>query len=130
VASYWLFCLLAVELFVACWLVWLDRPQSSLELVSRVMQICALPFAGSLLLIPLVVFDMVRFSHRFAGPMVRLRRGMNELAEGQPTPHVIPRDGDFWRDFAEDYNRVVDRVEQLEAQLRTAQHHPLEPSER
>lgn len=117
VVVYWFFCLLAVEVFVACWVVWLDRPTSSLQLVGIVMRVCALPFAASLLLLPIVVFDSIRFSHRFAGPMVRLRRGMKDLAEGRVARAVIVREGDFWEDFAEDYNRVVDRVDRLEAEL-------------
>ena len=118
VVSYWFFCLLAVELFVACWLVWLYRPSSSLELVGLVMRVCAVPFAASLLLLPIVVFDSLRFSHRFAGPMVRLRRVMNELAEGRSCSPVLLRDGDYWNDIADDLNRVMERVERLENEVR------------
>lgn len=118
IVSYWFFCLLAVELFVACWLVWLLRPESSLELVRLVMQVCAIPFAASLLLMPIVIFDSMRFSHRFAGPMVRLRRVMRDLADGKPTSPVAIREGDFWNDFAADFNRLAKRVEQLENEVR------------
>ena len=118
VVSYWFFCLLAVELFVACWLVWLYRPSSSLELIHLVMQVCAIPFAASLLLLPIVVFDAIRFSHRFAGPMVRLRRAMKELAEGRACAPVLLRDGDCWIDFAVDLNRLIERVERLEEENR------------
>jgi len=38
------------------------------------------------------------------GPVYRLRRSMRALADGNP---VHFRDGDFWYDFAEDFNRVV-----------------------
>lgn len=121
VILYWFFCLLAVEVFVACWLVWLETPRSSLELVGLVMRVCAIPFAASLLLLPIVILDSIRFSHRFAGPMVRIRRSMKEMADGLPGKPVILRDGDFWNDFAADYNRLVDRIDQMEAELRELQ---------
>jgi hypothetical protein len=118
VAAYWLFCLLAVELFVACWLVWLNRPTSSLELVGMVMQVCAIPFAASLILLPVALIDSVRFSHRFAGPMVRVRRVVNELAEGRTVDPVVIREGDFWNDFAKDFNRLIVRVEELQNEVK------------
>ena len=118
VVSYWFFCLLAVELFVACWLVWLYRPTSSTELVGLVMQVCAIPFAASLLLLPIVIFDSIRFSHRFAGPMVRLRKVMKDMADGRPGGVVALRDGDFWNDFAGDLNRLIVRVDELETAVR------------
>jgi hypothetical protein len=117
VAAYWLFCLLAVELFVGCWLVWRQHPNSSLELVGMVMSVCAIPFAASLLLLPVALIDSIRFSHRFAGPMVRLRRVMNDLAEGREVEPVVIRDGDFWNDFAHDFNRLIVRVEELESEV-------------
>jgi hypothetical protein len=118
VAGYWLFCLLAVELFVACWLVWLYRPESSLELVRMVMSVCAIPFAASLILLPIALIDSIRFSHRFAGPMVRVRRLMNDLAAGREVEPLAIRDGDFWNDFAKDFNRLVARVEDLQNEVR------------
>ncbi len=127
VVSYWFFCLLAVELFVACWLVWLYRPSSSLELVGLVMQVCAIPFAASLLLLPIVVFDSIRFSHRFAGPMVRLRRTMKDLAEGRASPPVNLRDGDYWNDFALNLNQLIERVERLEEENRDLKAQQEEP---
>jgi hypothetical protein len=61
--------------------------------------------------LPLVVYDIVRFSHRFAGPMLRYRRAMHDLGRGE---HVEPlgfRDGDFWQGLATDFNAVLARIE-------------------
>jgi hypothetical protein len=69
---------------------------------------CAL--FGTLGFLPLAVIDMVRLSHRFAGPMLRFRRAMHDLGCGK---HVAPlrfRDGDFWQDLATDFNAVLERV--------------------
>lgn len=118
VISYWFFCLLAVELFVACWLVWLYRPESSLDLVRLVMHVCAIPIAASLILLPVVIVDSIRFSHRFTGPMVRFRRIMKDLAEGKEIEPLAIREGDFWNDYAADFNRVAARMKELEGIVR------------
>ena len=69
---------------------------------------CAL--FGTLGFLPLAVIDMVRLSHRFAGPMVRFRRAMHELGRGEQVEPLLFRDGDFWQDLATDFNAVCDRV--------------------
>jgi hypothetical protein len=69
---------------------------------------------ASLFVLPLVLFDCVRFSNRFAGPMKRLQRSVQQLVdEGQAERMVFRRD-DFWFELAEQFNRLADRIEELE----------------
>jgi hypothetical protein len=70
---------------------------------------CAL--FGTLGFLPLAVIDMVRLSHRFAGPMLRFRRAMHELGRGEHVEPLRFRDGDFWQDLATDFNAVLNRVQ-------------------
>ena len=67
---------------------------------------------ASLLLLPGVIFDLVRLSNRFAGPMFRLRRSMHDLAQGKPVDAVHFRHGDFWQEFADDFNTIAAGQEQ------------------
>lgn len=71
----------------------------------------------ALLMLPVIVFDMLRLSNRLVGPVFRLRRGLRQLAEGQPVQPIHFRDGDFWRDFADEFNAVA---AQLQAAQKTA----------
>lgn len=64
-----------------------------------------------LVLAPIFLRDLCKLTNRFAGPMVRLRRAMHDLAEGRKVAPVQLRDGDFWKEFAVDFNRVVERVQ-------------------
>jgi len=64
-----------------------------------------------LALAPICIRDLCKLSNRFAGPMVRLRRAMRDLAEGREVAPVHFRENDFWKDLAADFNRVVHRVE-------------------
>lgn len=67
-------------------------------------------------LLPLFIGDTLRLSHRFAGPMVRLRRQLQALAEGRATQPLQFRSGDFWHSTAEDFNRTRQRIADLEKQ--------------
>jgi hypothetical protein len=66
---------------------------------------------AALALTPMFIHDLCKFTNRFAGPMVRLRREMANLAEGREVSPLHFRDGDFWQDLATDFNRVVARVQ-------------------
>jgi nitrogen fixation/metabolism regulation signal transduction histidine kinase len=61
-------------------------------------------------LLPVFVMDTVKLSHRFAGPIISLRRAMREIAEGKPARKVQFRKQDFWLDLADDYNAVAARL--------------------
>lgn len=108
-AIYWLYCLLSVTLTATCWVVFAHRPGSSAELFGTLWGYFGPAMVGSILLLPLVLMDCLRLSNRFAGPMVRLRVAMHRLANGESVQPVKLRDGDFWWEFAEDFNRVLAR---------------------
>jgi hypothetical protein len=58
---------------------------------------------------PIFLYDTVKLSHRFAGPILRLRRGLHELASGDEAERVTFRPGDFWGELADDFNAILDR---------------------
>jgi hypothetical protein len=58
-------------------------------------------------LLPVFVMDTIKLSHRFAGPVLSLRRAMREIVSGQ-TPRMLQfRKSDFWHDLADDYNKLA-----------------------
>ncbi|TWT85608.1 signal transduction histidine-protein kinase BaeS [Posidoniimonas polymericola] len=62
---------------------------------------------------PMAALDMARFSHSIAGPVVRLKRVIGELADGRQVPSVEFRKADHWHDLADDFNRLNVEVERL-----------------
>ncbi len=66
-------------------------------------------------IMPAFLYDTVKMSHRFAGPVSRLKHGLSSLANGQPVEKLNFRKGDFWGELAEDFNRVADRFDADEA---------------
>ena len=61
-----------------------------------------------LVLLPIFIYDTVKLSNRFAGPVLRLRRVMKQIADGQPPERLKFRDNDFWIGMAEDFNKLID----------------------
>lgn len=60
------------------------------------------------ILMPLFIYDTVRLSNRFAGPIVRIRRTMRDISEGKRAEKLSFRDNDFWSGLAADFNRLID----------------------
>jgi hypothetical protein len=67
-------------------------------------------------LLPVFVLDTVKLSHRFAGPVMSLRRAMREVAEGKPARKIQFRKNDFWHELADDYNAIADRLNGKQSQ--------------
>ena len=105
---YWLYCLLTVSVIATVWIVFSRRPPSSAQLFEELWTNCGPALLGSIMLLPLVLLDCLRQSNRFAGPMLRLHRAIEELADGETPRHVKLRKDDFWNEFAESVNRLID----------------------
>lgn len=74
---------------------------------------------GSLLIVlitlfPVFIYDSIRVSHRFAGPMVSFRKELKNLADGESITPVSCRNNDFWSDVAGHLNRIAQRLGQVE----------------
>jgi hypothetical protein len=62
---------------------------------------------ASLLLLPVILYDVVRLSHRWVGPIYRLRTSLQALSRGDAVPPISFRAGDFWQELAGDFNVVA-----------------------
>ncbi len=116
VVLYWIVCLITVTLMLLCWRI-LTGPARPFYTHFDAMWFHYGPaLVASLLLLPLVIMDIVRLSNRFAGPLLRLRRAMRALARGEHVEPIHFRQGDFWHEFAEEFNGILKRVQTLQAQ--------------
>lgn len=78
--------------------------------LGRVRRMHAPTLVAIIMLAPIFIVDMIRFSHRFVGPVVRLRREMKDLAEGKINSPLEFRDGDYWHDLADDFNAIAKQL--------------------
>lgn len=68
----------------------------------------------SVLLIPVFIRDSIQLSHRFVGPVKRIRTMLKAVARGEKVQPVKLRPGDFWLEMADEFNELLRRVEELE----------------
>jgi hypothetical protein len=66
-----------------------------------------------LAVLPLFLYDMVKFSHRFAGPLYRFRKTLEAMAAGKPVQPVKIRKDDLLRDIVPPINAVIRRWNDL-----------------
>ncbi|MCI0643203.1 MAG: hypothetical protein L0Y70_29385 [Gemmataceae bacterium] len=71
-----------------------------------------LTFIVLILLLPAFLWDTARLTHRFSGPVLRLRRMMKELAAGEDPGELRFRDGDFWKELGDHFNGIRARLVQ------------------
>jgi hypothetical protein len=67
-------------------------------------------FPGIVLMTPLIVFDIVKTSHRFAGPIYRMRNYLHKVGTGEEKGKLWFREGDYWWELVEPVNVVVTRM--------------------
>lgn len=60
--------------------------------------------------LPIALLLLLRFSHRFAGPVFRLRNELHALAAGHDPPPLAFRKGDYWTELADEFNAVAERL--------------------
>jgi hypothetical protein len=70
---------------------------------------------ASAVLLPIILLDVLRLSHRWVGPIFRLRASLKAMARGEAVEPVRFRDGDFWQDLAVDLNAVSAEFERHKA---------------
>jgi hypothetical protein len=115
VIVYWILCVVGIALILLCGRMAGDpRPIYAHLYEMRFYYWPAL--LASFLLLPLVVIDVIRFTHRFAGPLLRLRRVMRQLGRGEPVEPIDFRSTDLWVGLADEFNTVLFRMRRYEAQ--------------
>jgi hypothetical protein len=113
VVLYWVVCLVTMTLMLLCWRI-VTGPARAFYLHFDDMWFHFGPaLIASFLLLPLVVYDVVQMSNRFCGPLFRLRRSLRALARGEHVDPISFRDGDFWSEFAQEFNTLLARVDSL-----------------
>lgn len=61
-------------------------------------------------MLPMFIVDTIKLSHRFAGPIFRLRGVFRSIASGEKFQPLKFREMDFWQELADDFNRMVERL--------------------
>ncbi len=116
---YWFFGMLFISMPAALVYTFL---QPDMNFLLHVVQVWKMHWPIFLMLtvsLPFVLYDMLKFSNRFAGPMFRLRRELGKVVNDGEFSQFKTREKDFWKDIVVGFNHLAERVQSLEEQLET-----------
>jgi len=111
VVLYWMVCVVTITLMLLCWRIMTGPARPFYTHFDDMWFHFGPALVASFLLLPLVVYDIVQMSNRFCGPLFRLRRSVRALARGEHVAPISFRDGDFWPEFAQEFNTLLARVQ-------------------
>ena len=60
-------------------------------------------------LIPAFVWDTLKLTNRFAGPIMRLRSALADASAGRGVKPLQFRHSDFWQEIAQNFNALLER---------------------
>lgn len=108
VALHWILFFVANTLALMVWVGLFEQPDASWRETMTVTVQRFLPFfVITMTLIPAFVWDTLKLSHRFAGPILRLRNTLIDMKAGRAVRPLKFRDNDFWQELAGDFNDVM-----------------------
>lgn len=68
-----------------------------------------------LVISPVFIYDSMKLSNRFVGPMISFRAALKQLAKGDDPQTVTFRHNDFWKELSEDLNKISAELKVLRA---------------
>ncbi|MCC6507857.1 MAG: hypothetical protein IT423_02030 [Pirellulaceae bacterium] len=119
VILYWSGILLYFGLSIGCYQWWQNPEWTMAQHMGAMFEQVGPCLPTLFLLLPLVIFDIVRLSNRFAGPIYRLRTHLKELNQNSNTCPLHFRDDDYWQQLADPINTMQLKLLTMEQQLAT-----------
>jgi hypothetical protein len=86
------------------------------ELATKLVSDMWFPMMMSLLVFPIIYWDIHRFSHRVAGPICRINDCMRRLIAREQVSPIKLREDDFCKELTENFNHLVQQHSTFVAQ--------------
>jgi hypothetical protein len=113
VVTYWFVAVFAIALLIG-YQVYLDGGSSPVFFkLKQVLSHFEPALIAALCILPVIMLDCLRVTSKFAGPLVRLRKEMRNLADGKDVEHLVFRKNDLYDELTDEFNRLTDQVEKL-----------------
>lgn len=117
IAIHWTLLFIVNALALVIWVRMFEQPDTSWTATFGDCFRRFLPFfIITILLIPAFVWDTLKITNRFAGPVLRLRAALADAAKGREVEPLHFRNNDFWQEIAEDFNGLVNQKRQPQKQ--------------
>ena len=111
IAGYLVVFLVVFTNFLFAWKMWEEGPVAPWAQFLETLQANVPVFVLLLVLVPVMAWDSIRFSHRLVGPLVRFRQAMRELAAGAQVRPIKLRDGDYLVEMRDEFNAMLDELQ-------------------
>ncbi len=111
IGAYWLIYLVTLWNFLFVWRLLQEGPGNILDQYVRFIKDYYPPLMLFIALLPVAAWDAVKFAHRLVGPIVRVRRGLKDLADGQAIHPIHFRDGDYMPELRDDFNAMLESLQ-------------------
>lgn len=111
--SFWdwlLYCTTAIFLIGLLQVLYVGTSKPLVEHFQAILRTVVTLFLVFALLLPKFIYDWFHFSHRFLGPVERVRRVLRDLADGKAHTEVHFRKNDFFREMANELNSAVEAL--------------------
>ena len=111
IATYWFCCILFITLPSLIARIYFQPHLPLAEHFSAVLFGFGPVLTAVILLFPLAVYDCLKLTNRFAGPLFRLHREMDRLAGGEKVGALKFRDNDFWQELTIPFNKISEQLQ-------------------
>jgi methyl-accepting chemotaxis protein len=109
--AYWLISQITLWNLVFLWRLWQEGSGNPLDQYGRFLADFAPALVGSLVLLPILVWDTIRFGHRVVGPIYRFRQTMRAIAAGEAVRPIKLRKDDFLGEVRDDFNHMLETLQ-------------------
>lgn len=107
ICLHWFLFVVANVIAIATWIRFLETPFDTWTATLQITWTRVFPFLlVSIAIVPVFIWDAIKLSNRFAGPIIRVRKVLAQIANGQTPKPIEFRSGDFWKSLAHDLNRA------------------------
>jgi hypothetical protein len=103
--------LIVLSNFLFAWKMIAEGPTNPAEQYYGMLRDYLPVFICLFLLVPVMAWDAIRFSHRLVGPMVRFRQTMQAIARGEAVRPIKLREGDYLGELRDDFNRMLEELQ-------------------
>lgn len=97
--------------FLFAWKMWVEGPIDPWNQFVEAMQANLPVIICLLFLVPVMAWDSIRFTHKLVGPLVRFRRAMQTIAEGEAVQPIKLREGDYLTEMRDDFNKMLEELQ-------------------
>lgn len=111
IGLYWLLFFITLMNLLFVWRLLNEGPGDLLEQYVRFLADTAPALICLAVLMPVLAWDAVKFSHRLLGPLYRFRKTVQSIADGESVRPIKLRKADYLGEFRDDFNRMLESLQ-------------------